>query len=383
MDNTKIFLLALMFVIYPFVPEIKSEETVNKSVNKKLTSYILLNTKEITPKGKLYRRPDAVLVRDHIYLTFANESGFLLARVSENLDVSVLGELANPADEFAADVRLAPDGGNVWYAMETFLNQTSPECGKNFLNIGKYSLGKEEIKRIANYSHITSGCPTIPSFIPSLLHSPLLPSDAKAVDDPTPILIDGHYFVMARGWISKQKQYIYKMDKAFKLIETIELDLSSHIKNDFLSQNVLINIDGQIYLIAGIGSGPPRGNNYSQIKAFPLSRDLKTVNGKIITFFPTNENFFTRVTAASYYKGRLFFNFIERAKNGREDKGYIAVFNAEKKFQPENHILFQKQSAAYNHSTFVIVNDKIFIFYEAPNKTIMAKVFAIKSPSGE
>lgn len=385
MKTHKKILLIFVFIIFLLVPEYQSLGAEGKDRVDPLGTglfFKLLKSREITTIEEQYRRPDVVLINDQMYISFANKTRFVLATITEDLDYTILGYLANPSDEFATDVRLATDGSNLWYAMETTQKLTRPECGKNFLNGAKYSIGKKSIKHLINNFHITSGCPTIPKFIPLLMHSPLLPEDAKAVDDPTPLFIDNHFFIMVRGWINKKKQYIYKFDENFNLIEKFNINLDKFIDSGSLSQNVLIEIEDQLYLIAGVNSGPPRGNNYSQIKAFPLSRDFKTVNGKIIDLISTNDQYLTRVTAAAYYKGKLIFNIVKKSKRCRKSKGYLAVLNKENSFQVEHYLLFQEHSAADNHSSFVIVNDKIFIFYQTPHKTIMAKVFSINSEKG-
>jgi len=328
-----------------------------------------------------YRRPDAQLIGSQLLVSmFSFATGrFILAEVSGALDLSELGPLKHRDAEFPTDIRIASDGASLWYGVESIEQPPLPECGRNHLSAGKYSVDSGELSPDYWTADITTGCPSMPAFIEAVAKGmATVPEDAKAVDDPTPLFWNDAYYLLVRDW-SGPTEHVFEMDASMTVVESFTLDLSGELGNgESISQNALVVLDGSVHLIAGVSDGPPFPGWTSSIKAFPLSADLKSAAGAPTTLISAPDGYYTRVTAARFEHGRLFFNYLERSTGGGEDLGSIAIFSVgeDASFTLQENVLFQAESAADNHSSFDIVDDKLVVFYQTPNGTVAAKIFA-------
>ncbi len=345
-------------------------------------NWSLDSTRELDWK---YVRPDVVKIDNALYFAMASlwskdkDKKFRLFRITKNLDILDMWDLLGPDEEMVTDIRLSTDGSSLWYWLESVEYSMDLECGKNYLNSGKYSiLGDNKWVELNDSSFkIAFGCPTGISFIESINKGKISLSDSpKAVDDPTPFYNDGYYYLMARGW-KWTIEYLYKMDEDLNVIEEFELDLGEYLKEDeSISQNSFVDINWKIYLIAGVQNWWPVNNWISEIKAFLLSDDFKKVDG-VSVLIESDWKYFTRVTSAKFDGKKLYFNYLDKSKTRGDDKWYIAVFGVgwNNSFEFEESILFQDKNAMDNHSSFELLDGKIYVFYQTSEQEVMVKVF--------
>ena len=245
----------------------------------------IIKATAISPQdGLQYFRPEVIVINNRIFAAFNNIKSRVFQLVELNEDLSHRGPIVSLFSDsvgpnFPTDIRLASDGRNLWYAFETVLGHEI-SCGNHFLNIAKYRILGTQSQLEAQQVYITRGCPTTRN---AYLNPPeQIPENPEAVDDPTPIFHNGKYVVLTRAW-EGGVQHIRTFDKDFNMIEDFTLDLSPLIRNRSLSQNALVDIEGQLYLIGGLFDGPPfNPNSNSDIYAIPLTNDLHSVAGNMI-----------------------------------------------------------------------------------------------------
>ncbi|MBF0430201.1 MAG: hypothetical protein HQK83_02895 [Fibrobacteria bacterium] len=338
----------------------------------------------------IYSRPDVIIIDGQLFLATAATMNmtriFELYRMEANDSLTFMGTLGSAANQLATDIRIATDGSKLYYGIETVEPQMELSCGKNYLSAYSYSILNDKDSSMISDSlyKITSGCPSGVAFVIAVTEgSVTLQEKAKKVDDPSPIFFNGNFYLMARGW-SGPVQYLYKMDGHLQLLETIELDLQNQIGSASISQNALVNINGTIFLISGVGMGGPREGT-SSIKAITLADDLKTAAGTPIDLVAETGTYYSRVTAARFYNGKLFFNYLEKSKDGGNDKGYIGICRVSEGpvFSDCEHILFQEENAKMdNHSSFDVLNDTLYVVYQSPQGTLLAKKYSPDNTSG-
>ena len=302
--------------------------------------------KVVSPQGARCWRAEVIVVNNRIFLAFnnsdANPRSFQLVELNE--DLSYQGPIIDlfsdsGARKFPTDIRLASDGKKLWYAFETALGR-QVNCDNHCLNMARYNISGTEPKLEDKKVDIARGCPTTGNAYLNPPPPDQIPKNPEAVDDPTPIFHNGKYVILTRAWRGGV-QHIRTFDKDFNMIEDFTLDLSPLIGNRSLSQNALVDIEGQLYLIGGLFDGPPfNPNSNSDIYAIPLTNDLHSVAGDMIPLLKHPGKYYTKVTAARYKDGRLYINYA-LAKKGGGQFHYLGVFTVENGFAPLAQVQFQ------------------------------------------
>ncbi len=360
----------------PILPE--------KSTFPELELQLTISEEKISPQGGRYGRVEVIEINNKLFMAFndANTKTFKLVELNE--DLSYKGQVIDifsDSPRESIDIRLASDGKNLWYAFESMLpnRQESKSCNNKFLNMAKYSISGTKPELIASRIHIiTNGCPSDPRKLAEIPPSEI-PINPEATDDPTPIFYNGKYIVLTRA-VKGSVQHIRTFDKDFNTIEDFTLDLKSVIGNRELSQNALVDAEGQIYLIGGLGSGAPvNPDAYSDIYAIPLSNDLRSVAGDIIPLVTGPDRYYTKTTSAIYDNGKLYINYV---KAGDGQLQHLGVFDVKNSFASLTQIQVQEKSVDINHASFEVLGNRVYVFYpgESDDKIpiILGKVFEWK-----
>lgn len=345
--------------------------------------------KVVSPQGARCWRAEVIVVNNRIFLAFnnsdANPRSFQLVELNEDLSYqgpiidlfSDSGGRKFPTDIRPTDIRLASDGKNLWYAFETALGR-QVNCDNHCLNMARYNISGTEPKLEDKKVDIARGCPTTRNAYLNPLPPDQIPKNPEAVDDPTPIFHNGKYVILTRAWRGGV-QHIRTFDKDFNMIEDFTLDLSPLIRNRSLSQNALVDIEGQIYLIGGLFDGPPfNPNSNSDIYAIPLTNDLHSVAGEMIPLLKHPGKYYTKVTAARYKDGRLYINYA-LAKKGGGQFHYLGVFDMKNGFTSLAQVQFQlmDKSVIAPHSSIEVLGNKVFAVYPGGDEgaQILARVY--------
>jgi hypothetical protein len=338
----------------------------------------IIKATAISPQdGLRYGRPEVIVINNRIFAAFNNIKSRVFQLVELNEDLSHRGPIVNlfsdsAGPNFPTDIRLASDGRNLWYAFETVLGHKI-SCDNHFLNIAKYRILGTRSQLEAQQVDIARGCPSAKGY----MHPPdEIPEDPEITDDPTPFFYNGKYVVLTRAW-KGGLQHIRIFDKDLRLAEHFTLDLSPILEGRLLSQNALAEIEGQIYLLGALFDGPPiNPNSNSAIYAIPLTNDLRAVAGKIIPLFKHPGEYFSKVTAARYDKGKLYINYV-RAESGKQFQ-HLAVFDVENDFALITKTQFQDKSVPINHASMDILGKKVYVVYQEKPNEIVGKVFEWK-----
>jgi hypothetical protein len=336
-----------------------------------------LKLKQIIPEtsitqGDRYKRPELIVVDNRLFAAFFNmdKNNFQLVELNEDLSPkSQIFDIYDYRD--SVDIRLATDGPNLWYAFESVDKDNLNNCDGHFLCIAKYDISGENPNLIESKLDIAKGCPTGSSFYQNPPED--MPKNPEAVDDPTPIFYNGKYVVLTRGW-NTSIQHIRTFDQNFNLIEDFTLDLGTATGDRMLTQNALVNIDDKIYLIGGLFNWSPP--SISSIYAVPLSSDLRSVSGDIISLVDYPGQSFKKVTAAKYDNGKLYINYAKVVN--RQQFQHLGVFDVKNNFASLEQIQFQDKSVNNNHASIEVLGDRVYVIYQEDQKVnydILMQVF--------
>jgi hypothetical protein len=141
-----------------------------------------------------------------------------------------------------------------------------------------------------------------------------------------------------------------------------------------LSQNSLVDIEGKLYIIGGIGTVAD-----SSVFAIPLSSDLHSVSGKIIPLVKKQGHKFTKSTSAKYSDGLLYINYVKAAD--QKSFQHLGVFDVKKDFAPLYDIPIQDVSVDTNHASMEILDGKVYFVYQEnqkKNSSLLMQVFEWK-----
>ena len=371
-------LLCVMLIVSTFGETVKSQT--------------LINTVDISTllSQDGVGRPDVIGIGDTLYLAYSilTERNHHLVKMQADTDLTVLSsspiELFSGNHDFSVDIRVSKANNKFWYAFED--NEWNAEIDStHFLNAVWYS---ENDIIIGQQTDIATGITTtIPEAFSVDPND--VPPNPEATDDPTPFWHNNLYYIFTRawsGWIPEftpnQNHHIRVFNDNFDLIDDYMIDFSTIIPDKTLSQNTLIDIDGQIFNIGGFYNARDDIAGGSSIYAIPLNNNLtSTINNAIPLLTDTGKWFF-KVTASKYYNGKLFINYQELLQGATTQN--IAIFDVINNFELDTIIEISSfplgaGGVIANHTTFEILNDKLFVFYPETNNRIFAKIFDLSS----
>jgi len=383
--KTIIFIIALTFLV-----GCGSGNSYAKDEQNNNNSFELLNTIDISsilsPNGGGVGRPDVIAIEDELYLAYSilTERNHHLIKLEADMNITMIGspvELYSGTHDFSVDIRVSKANNKLWYAFEDNKYGEVLE-DTHFLNAAWYD---DSHNLIGQQTDIAIGLvTTIPSAF-SVNPNDITFSDPEATDDPTPFYHNSSYYIFTRawsGWIDEyttnSKHHIRVFDEYFNKTDDFILDLSSIIPNKTLSQNTLIDINNQIYLIGGFYNKRNDIQGGSAIYAIPLSNDLKTTNGDKITLIDDAGQWFFKTTAAKIYNGYMYLLYSELL-SGKSTQN-IAIFDVNNNFNLIKRINVSSAAPGEitaNHATFEIISDKLYIFYPEADERIFVKIFSL------
>lgn len=355
-------------------------------------NYTLLKTIDISeilsPNGDGVGRPDVIAIGNELYLAYGilTERNHHLVKLKADLDLTQIGnnpiELFSGYNDFSVDIRVSKANNKLWYAFED--NKFNAPVGeKHFLNAAWYS---ETINLIGQQTNITAGITTgIPEAYS--VNPADVPPNPEAGDDPTPFWHTNLYYIFTRawsGWIPEftpnSKHHIRVFNESFEKTDDFLLDLSTIIPGKTLSQNTIIDIEGQIYLIGGFYNMRNDISGGSSLYAIPLANDLKTTVGVKIPLLLETGKWFHKVTVAKFYKGHLYINYQQYVSG--YDTQNIAIFSIGNNFELIKKIELSRfplggNGVIANHTTFEVLNDMLFVFFPETEQRIFVKIFSL------
>lgn len=142
----------------------------------------------------------------------------------------------------------------------------------------------------------------------------------------------------------------------------------------------MVIIDDKPYLICGFYKKWRDNSHGSQIYAIALSGDLKKAAGRSIPLVTERGSWVFKTTCARYIKPYLFINFQKTLK--QQTSQCLAVFDVENDFKMLDEVEISSSSREdifANHTTFEVVDNKLFVFYPEKGDKIFAKIFEIES----
>lgn len=335
-------------------------------------------------------RPDVVAIGDTLYLAYSilTERHHHLVKMQADTNLTVLSsspiELFSGYHDKSVDLRISKANNKFWYAFADHEWNASVDS-TYFLNAAWYSANDT---LVAMQTDISTGIGTI---IPDAFSTDPndVPINPEATDDPTPFWHNNLYYIFTRawsGWIPQftpnSNHHIRVFDNSFNLTNDYILDLSTAIPGKTLSQNTLININGQVYLIGGFYNARNDVAGGSSIYAVPLSNNLTSLSATNDTIPLLTEagKWFHKVTAARVYNGMLFINYEEFIAGN--DKQKIAIFDIGNNYQLMTTLEISSfplggGGVVANHTSFEIMNDLLFVFYPELNQKIYTKIFSL------
>ncbi|MCP4799302.1 MAG: hypothetical protein GY893_05070 [bacterium] len=353
-------------------------------------SYTLLNTIDISPilspSGNGVGRPDVVAIGDELYLAYGiiTERNFHLVKLQADLELTQIGdsalELFSGYHDFSVDIRVSKANNSLWYAFED--NQWNAAVDStHFLNAAWYS-GTNTL--IAEQTDIATGITTtIPEGFQVDPND--VPPNPEACDDPTPLWHNNSYYIFTRawsGWIEEftpvSNHHVRVFNESFEKTDDFMVDFSSVLPGKSLSQNTLIDIDGQVYLIGGFYNARNDIPGGSSIYAVPLADDLKTTVGDAVPLLVEPGRWLHKSTAAKMYNGNLYVSYQELITGGNTQN--LAIIDVNNNFELLSTVEISSDLSGEiiaSHVTFEIVGDRLYMFYPAPGGQIHAKIFAI------
>ena len=340
----------------------------------KPTSLELESELDVTPTGLQAHRPDVTMVNGELWLAYAAETvGLQLQRF--DTDLNPVGDALDLEDatEAPTDVRVGLANGRFWYAFETVAAPTS-DCEHNFLSVAAYSAAEPPVLS-ASGRHIATGCPSSVEFIQNPSGVPLHP---EAVDDPTPFFHHGVPYVLTRAWCCAgvQLHHLRRLDGELAVAEEVLLDSDSFVPDGILAQNTLVHVNGRPFLVGGFPSGPPAPPFTSKLVMVELADDLSSFIGEAAYLNVPNATYPQRVTRARHVNGTLVVNYVDRYA-GAATRELLALFDvAGGAFLSEVQV--QDHEVVDNHSSFEIVDDRLYLFQQQDGERLSAKVFRLR-----
>ncbi|HPN55026.1 MAG TPA: hypothetical protein PLB52_03820 [Candidatus Moranbacteria bacterium] len=364
----------------PSINQQKNVDTspVKNSLSKQPKSLELLSQKDMTPEGQQARRPDVVAIEGELWLAYVSNSlGPMLQRFDSNLNKigqTVTLQKANE-DKMTTDIRVGKANENFWMAYESII---SPEiaCNEHFLNAASYAGDPPQISK--KVFHIAKGCALKKEYIDNPVGVSVNP---EITDDPTPFYHNGFHYVLTRAWNDKSVQHLRKLNSDLSVAEDILLDTGNLVPKKRMSQSALLHINDRPYLVAGFSTGMWVDQNTSELYIIPLSDNLRSFSGGAVRLSVKNVKFPTRVTRAINVDGTLIINFIDSfvyPGEGFKVSEYLALFDATSNFSLIDQIKVQDHQVADNHSSFEILDDRLYLFQQQNGEKISAKIFQLK-----
>jgi hypothetical protein len=326
--------------------------------------------------GKAAYRPDVTAIGGELWLAYNTGEGVMLQRLGA--DLAERGERvallpARPAGEMTTDVRVDSAKGQPWMAYETVL---IPEvaCGEHFLNAAAYTGSPPRLS--AHAERIASGCALNKEFVE---HPTGLPANPEIADDPTPFCHRGARYVLTRGWGTSTVHHLRKLDAELRVSEETLLDTSAVVPGRQMSQSALLHIGGRPHLVAGFSSGVWVPPNTSDLYLLPLSDDLRSFSGRAVRLPVTGRTFPTRITRARHVNGTLIINFIDAfvVADSLKVSEHLALFDAGAGFSLLGQLQVQDHAVADSHSSFEVLDDRLYLFQQQEGQKISAKVFQL------
>lgn len=359
-------------------PQLDDESEVVSSVQHP-SSLELLSTHDVTPEEQQAFRPDVVAVNGELWLAYNVEgAGFHLQRFDHEL--VALGEAVSlySGTESAFDIRIARALGQPWYAFESARMHRPDSCENHFLGVAIYDASAG---LVASAADIATGCPTHVEFM--IEPTGEIPPDPEAVDDPTPFHHDGVRYVLTRAWplYGSTAQHVRILDDELAVVDAFTLDTGPSIQDWQMGQNVLVHVHGSPYLVSGFSTGPPTAGNTSELHALPLSDDLRSIAGPAVMLETPEARFPTRITRGRHVNGTLIINYVDRYEAGAA-RELLAMYDVED-FQLLSQIQVQDHDVADNHSSFEVIDDRLYLFQQNDGQRLSAKVFQMVGENGE
>lgn len=333
-------------------------------------------------------RPDVIAIGDTLFLAYSilTERHHHLVKLQADTSLTVLSaspiELFSGYHDFSVDIRVSKANNKFWYAFEDNEWNASVDS-THFLNVAWFS---ENLNIIGQQTDIATGITTgIPEAFS--VNPADVPPNPEACDDPTPFWHNNLYYVFTRawsGWIPEftpnQNHHIRVFNDNFDLIDDYLLDFSTIIPGKTLSQNTIINIDTQMFLIGGFYNYRQDVSGGSSIYAIPLNNDLTSTINDTIPLLTEAGEWFHKVTSARVYNGMLFINYQQYIAGN--DKQKIAIFDLGNNYELITTLEISSfplggGGVVANHTSFEIFNDLLFVFYPELNQKIFTKIFSL------
>jgi hypothetical protein len=270
------------------------------------------------------------------------------------------------------DIRVAAGPGDFFsYAFETTRFQKGIP---NHLNIAQYKRTDSLPTLVTSKTEVAAALPVVPP-------DNLPRQGDDLVDDPTPFVYGGRFYVITRKWESANLT-IHECSADLGRMETHTLDLSAAFPGLFLAVNSFVDIEGRPHLISGVNNGPPIDRRFfSYIAAIGLDEAMmKNDNPIVLSRTPRYEDY---VACARYSGGILFVGCDGREydtpRPGPSDhRGMIKAFDPKKGFKEIGSIQINSGRMIDNHFTFEVLNRKLYVFYQAPDEGLRSKVIVLK-----
>jgi len=318
-------------------------------------------------------RPDVTAVAGELWLAYNTATdGFRLQRFDAELQpLGAVVDLA-VAPEMPTDIRVGLSGDLFWYAYET-VSLPDPDCVHHFLSVAVYRSGPPQLDLDAE--HIAVGCPTSITF----LQQPMgLPEYPEAVDDPTPFVHHSVRYAFTRAWpLAAPLHHMRRLGDDLRAVEDTLVDTGSVVPGRQIAQNSLLHIGSEPFLVAGFASGPPMSPNTSELYIVPLDDDLRGFAGAAIRLYVPGATYPQRITRARYVEGTLIVNYVDMYQ-GQATRELIALFDVGADFAFLSQIQVQDHEVADNHSSFEIIDDRLYLFQQQDGQRLSAKVFRLR-----
>ncbi len=335
-------------------------------------------------------RPDVVAIGDTLFLAYGirTQRHHHLVKLKPDTNLTVLSahpiELFSGYHDFSVDIRVSKANNKFWYAFED--NEWNARIDStHFLNVAWFS---ENLSLIGQQTDIANGITT--GFPEAFSVNPAdVPPNPEATNDPTPFWHNNLYYVFTRAWSGyipeftpNQNHHIRVFDNNFDMIDDYMIDFSTIIPGKTLSQNTIIDINGQLFVIGGFYNYRNDFSGGSSIYAIPINDNLTSTINQAIPLLSEAGSFIQKVTSARVYQGMLFINYQQFIAG--QDKQKIAIFDITNNY----HLITTLKISSFplggggviaNHTSFEILNDLLFVFYPELNQRIFAKIFDLSS----
>ena len=170
-------------------------------------------------------------------------------------------------------------------------------------------------------------------------------------------------------------QTIREFDSEFNIINTYSPSIADFVGNNPITQNTVLEINGDLYLIGGVQIGSPgQAGSSTKIDAFKFASDLNSFT-KMISLTNHPDEADTRVTAARVLGEKLFISY----QNHLVDNFaiYLEAFDIENNFASLGRTLVtDEQTPPDSHNSIEVADDNIYIAYIAPGGKMMVKEYS-------